>query len=194
MAPPSAFLGTRDLLTGQPVVMTEQDFRTYHSFCKKYIDEFEPKTHAEEQMVRTIADTQWRLNRARAIECNLFSFHVSQANNVVPSNNTECQTALTQARMVSTLTKELSRLSIYEMRLTQVLESTLDRLQRSQQERRAKQLESLQIAAAIRTMRQQQRQSWTPSDDGFQFTLPEIDAHLRYENLVRQATTFTARC
>ncbi len=78
MAQPAAFLGGRDPVTGQSLIMTEQDDKAYPYFCKEYFLEFDPKSHSEKQLVRTIADTQWRLNRARAIECNLLTFDLSQ--------------------------------------------------------------------------------------------------------------------
>ena len=195
MAPPAAFKATRDPVTGQAFMMTEQDFDAYYTFVKKYTAEFQPQTHDEQQMVRTIADTQWRINRANAIECNLLNFHVSQMNNIVPSSNTESQTALTLARIYGGLTKELSRMSLYEKRLNDLLVSTKKVLERTQKARRASHEESIKIAASIRTMRQKQQQTWKPSDDGFEFSIQEIDAHLNRENVVSQAKTFSAaRC
>ena len=194
MAPPANFNASRDPVTGQAFIMTDTDYHAYYAFVKKYTAEFQPQTHSEQQMVRTIADTQWRINRSRAIECNLLSYQVSQLNNIVPSNNTESQTALTLARMAAGLTKELARLSLYEQRLNKLLESTMDRLEHIQSSRRSSHNESLKIAAAIRAMRQKQQQAWAPPDHGFHHTMDEIDAHLNYEHTVRQAAAFTSRC
>jgi hypothetical protein len=194
MAPPTAFAGARDLLTGQTILMPQEDHDAYYTFVRTYSAQFQPQTFDEQQMVRTMADTQWRLNRSRAIECNLLTYQVSQLNNVVPSNHTEPQTALTLARMAGMLTKELARMSLYERRLTDVLESTRKTLERVQHARRASHEASLRIAAAIREMRKRQQQAWKPADNGFQFSLDEIDKHLNHEKVVAQAKTFTARC
>ena len=192
MAQPAAFLGGRDPLTGQSLIMTEQDDRAYQNFCKAYFDEFLPKTHSEKQLVRTIADTQWRLNRARAIECNLLTYDLSQKPDKCSSNETEAHTAFTQASTVKTLTLELSRMSMYEQRLHRVLESSMDRLTQVQKERRANELQALEVAAAIRKLKQSQREPWTPSDDGFDVTISDIDSHVRRTNLLKQAA-YTAR-
>jgi hypothetical protein len=194
MAPPSAFAGTRDPVTGQVLVMPDQDLDAYYAFVKKYTAQYQPKTHDEQQMVRTIADTQWRLNRSRAIENNFLSYHTSQLNNIVPSNNTDSQTALTMARMAAAFSREIARMSLAEKRLTSIIESTRRTLLRTQKARIASHEASMKVAAAIRTMREKQQQTWNPADDGVNHTLDEIDAHRKYENLVSQAKSFSARC
>lgn len=197
MAKPATFTGGRDPLTGQALIMTEQDDRAYQKFCQEYIDEYLPATHTERQLVRTISDTQWRLNRARALECNLLTFKVSQKPERCPSNETEAKTAFTQAVTISTLTKELSRMSSYEMRLHKVLETSLDRLVSVQDRRRTNERHALEMAGAIRKLRLSQRESWTPSDDGFELSLSEIDSHLRRTKLLKQAAAtiaFPVRC
>lgn len=192
-SPAPVFIGSRDAITGQALLMTEDDDRAYYNFCHKYVQEFQPKTFNEEQLVRTIADTQWRLNRTRAVENNLVSFHISQSSGEIPSTSAKGQAALTQAQCFGKLTRDLDRMSSYEQRLQKTLDKTYDRLERVQNERRARERESLCMAAAVRRMKQAQKQTWTPPDDGFDHTLAEIDAHLRKTTIIRQAMSFTAR-
>ena len=44
------------------------DPQGYQEFCRKLIEDLRPKGALEEQLARTMADTQWRLNRWRSIE------------------------------------------------------------------------------------------------------------------------------
>ena len=63
----------RHALTGQTVVLPEDDLAAYQSSCAQFFAELKPQGLLETKTVQTIADTYWRLDRIRAMENNLFS-------------------------------------------------------------------------------------------------------------------------
>src|SRR5215472_12585338 len=64
-------------LTGQTVVLPEEDMAAYQKHCAQFHAELKPQGLMETKTVQTIADTYWRLDRIRTMEDNLFSlgFH-----------------------------------------------------------------------------------------------------------------------
>jgi len=60
-------------LTGQTVVLPEDDLAAYENHCAQFHAELKPKGLLETKAVQTIADTYWRLARIRAMENNLCS-------------------------------------------------------------------------------------------------------------------------
>ena len=60
-------------LTGQTVVLPEDDLAAYRNSCAQFHAELKPQGLLETKAVQTIADTYWRLDRIRAMENNLFA-------------------------------------------------------------------------------------------------------------------------
>lgn len=58
-------------LTGQFYVMNEPDRLAYMAFEKEMLLEWAPVGTREKQLAITLTQNHWRLNRARALECNL---------------------------------------------------------------------------------------------------------------------------
>src|SRR6516225_6470606 len=73
----SSLNALRHGLTGQTVVLPEDDLTAYQKHCAQFHAELKPNGLLETKAVQTIADTYWRLDRIRAMENNLFSlgFH-----------------------------------------------------------------------------------------------------------------------
>ena len=69
----SSLNALRHGLTGQTVVLPEDDLAAYQKHCAQFHAELKPQGLLETKAVQTIADTYWRLDRIRAMENNLFS-------------------------------------------------------------------------------------------------------------------------
>src|SRR5436190_13328446 len=63
-------------LTGQTVVLPEDDLAAYRRSSAQFHAELKPHGLLETKAVQTIADTYWRLDRIRAMENNLFALGV----------------------------------------------------------------------------------------------------------------------
>jgi hypothetical protein len=55
-------------LDGRIVVLPTEAMEVYKAFAKELVDSLHPEAPMERQLAQTVADTQWRLNRARSFE------------------------------------------------------------------------------------------------------------------------------
>src|SRR6202023_1203475 len=69
-------------LTGQVTTMKEEDRAAHDQFCQALIRSLAPEGAMETQLAQRIATDSWRLNRASAIEDNLFALglHENEGN------------------------------------------------------------------------------------------------------------------
>jgi len=63
-------------LTGQIVVMPSEDLHAYKRHIQSFTDEYKPANATESQLVQSLADAAWRLNRVAALESNILSLSV----------------------------------------------------------------------------------------------------------------------
>src|SRR5208337_2773263 len=85
----SSLNALRHGLTGQTVVLPSEDLAAYQAFTKRFFDDLQPRGMVEEQLVQTLADASWRLNRARAIETNLLTLGQVEAEGGITSGHPE---------------------------------------------------------------------------------------------------------
>src|SRR5258708_5138126 len=57
--------------TGQTIILPAQDLVAYQAFTRTFFDRYKPVDIIEKQLVQSLADTSWRLNRVAALEHNL---------------------------------------------------------------------------------------------------------------------------
>src|SRR5580704_9626567 len=60
-------------LTGHISLLPTEDREAHDAFCNELVDSFTPETPMENQLAQSVAEDSWRLNRARAIENNMFA-------------------------------------------------------------------------------------------------------------------------
>src|ERR1700675_2185458 len=65
-------------LTGQTVVLPTEDHSAYERHSQSFLDQYHPKDATETQLVQSLIDTSWRMNRAAAVETNLFSLGITE--------------------------------------------------------------------------------------------------------------------
>jgi hypothetical protein len=107
-------------LTGQTVVLPEDDLAVYQKHCAQFHAELKPQGLLETKAVQTIADTYWRLDRIRAMENNLFSLGFQEQPGELASDPA-IHCALAQAKALESRGDLFARLSLYEQRLTRTL-------------------------------------------------------------------------
>ena len=142
-------------LSGQTVLMPWEDREAYQSHCASFLKTLAPVGDIETQTAQGIADDQWRLNRARAVDTNLFALgHFDYA---PETGHPQIDAALTSARVFRDNSKVFVNLSLYEQRINRSLEKNFDRLEALQATRRAQEHE-----AKISQIRQNKARLSTP--------------------------------
>ncbi len=123
-------------LTGQTVVLPTEDLQAYKTFFDDFVVHYQPVGPVERQLVQTIADTGWRLNRISAMEHSSLSIaaaeKVDQANAAGDLRAEACAQALAFGEQ----SEKMVRLSLYEQRLSRQLERSLKLIKETQADRK----------------------------------------------------------
>jgi hypothetical protein len=163
----SSLNALRHGLTGQIVVMPNEDLAAYQRHVKALNDEYNPQGHTEALLVQAIADATWRLNRVASTEATLQA--VAAADQPDPIQEAIAASAASQS-------KGMSSLSIHGERLSRQFERSLRQLRELQKIRRAQEQSDLNDLLNIMQVYKSKGQTYIPSNDGFVFTKHQIDA------------------
>ena len=174
-------------LTGHTIVLPTEDHSAYQRHSQAFLDEYRPKGATETQLVQSLLDSSWQLNRASAVETNLFSLGITEMEDRIRATNPEAETALAMALAYREHNRAFSNIGIYRQRLTREFERTLILLRQIQSERRTNEERQLDNAAKILKMHQDENLPYQPSDDGFVFSKAEIESYIGREERWQQA-------
>jgi len=166
-------------LTGHTIVLPTEDLAAYQQHCRRYLDDLQPQSILEQQLVQTISETAWRLNRIPALETNLLTLGITEHEPVINTSEPQARTALAMASALRDQTRVLATLSSHEQRLSRQFHRALTELRALQAERRQHSEEQMERAAALLEMHQAQELPYNPADDGFVFSNDEIKTHIR---------------
>jgi hypothetical protein len=132
----SSLNARRHNLTGQVTAMTPEDRAAHDAFSAGIIKSMAPEGELELALAHRIATDFWRLNRASAIEDNIFALGFSEhADDNI--DQPEIQAAFAAARTFLAEGKSIELLTLYEQRLNRSLQKNLAVLQSLQAVRKA---------------------------------------------------------
>jgi hypothetical protein len=121
----SSLNALRHGLTGHIIVLPTEDHAAYETHTQRLFADLQPKGALEEQLVQSLADTSWRINRVAALETNLLALGIHEQSANISTAHPEVQTALAMAASVREQIRALSNLSSHEHRLSRQFERTL---------------------------------------------------------------------
>lgn len=151
------------LTAASPVLPTEDPI-AFETHTRAFLDEYQPATPTETQLVRELSDIAWRLNRIPLLEARL----LSGADGL----------AILDAHRL------LQNLGVQSHRLSRQFHKALDQLRAIQLDRRTREARDLKQAAALFEMHKHKGIQYDPTEDGFVFSTSEIEAHAHH--LMRQ--------
>ena len=183
----SSLNALRHGLTGHVIVLPSEDHAAYDHHTRRLFDDLQPKGALEEQLVQSLSDTSWRINRIAALETNLLALGIHEQSNNIDTAHPEVHTALAMAAAVREQTRALSNLSSHEHRLSRQFERTLQQLREIQAERREKEKDQMEKAAKILQLHQAEGTPYNPAEDGFVFSNDEIETSIRRTHRLRDA-------
>jgi hypothetical protein len=142
------------------------------------------------QLTQRILTDSWRLNRASAIEDNIFALGQLQNGGQACPDVPQIDAALTTARVFTPESKQLQLLTLYEQRLNRAVQKNLALLQALQATRKAEHQAAMKEAASLLKLSEMKGLEYSPAKDGFVFSTPEIHAAIdRAQRLQRASTT-----
>jgi hypothetical protein len=175
-------------LTGQTVVLPTEDHSAYQRHSQSFLDEYRPQGATETQLVQSLLDTSWQLNRAAAVETNLFSLGITEMEDRIRANHPEAEDALAMALAFREHNRAFANIGTYRQRLARQFERTLVLLRQIQAERRITEERQLNQAAKILKMHKDENLPYEPTQDGFVFSNAEIETYINREERWQQAT------
>jgi hypothetical protein len=168
-------------LTGRTVLLPGEDAEAYRTHCQNWIEVHKPVGYEESELVQTLADTRWRQDRAFALEQNLFALGQVEFSELFSQELPEVRNSLIQAHTFRAYQKEFRSLITQQGRLDRSFLRDLAKLHELQQQR--KQRESLRAAqlrkaATAYAAASKERKPFNPAQNGFEFSIAEIEEFL----------------
>ena len=174
-------------LTGQTVVLPTEDHSAYQRHSQSFLDEYRPQGATETQLVQSMIDSSWRINRAAAVETNLFSLGITEMEDRIPASQPDADAALAMAMAFREHARAFSQISIYSQRLNRQFERALEQLRAIQAERRTHESRQLFDAATLFKVHQEDGLPYNPAEDGFVFSNPQIETYVRRQARLEDA-------
>ncbi len=183
----SSLNALRHGLTGHVVVLPTEDLTAYQRHLQRFVDQFQPKGALEDQLVQSLGDTTWRLNRVPAIEATFLTLAAEDQLDSIHTNEPRAASALALAQAFHQQSQALANISIYEQRLARLFDRTLKQLREIQAERREQERRQMNDAAEILEMQQERDIPYDPAQDGFVFSTAEIQTFIQRRDRLDEA-------
>ena len=169
-------------LTGRTVLLPTDDAAEYERHIRAYQDELKPFGQRESDLLRSIADTSWRLARIPGLEMAIYAKGRVQFAESFNDHDLSLRPAMIELQTHLTYEKQLRNLQLQEARLHRRREKDTAELRRLQEERRQeikqKQVEALDVAVRKYVLDKEDKKPFNPIEHGFEFSMHEIKDHL----------------
>src|SRR3954470_13823704 len=127
-------------LTGRTVLLPSEDAAVYQEHVTRFQKELQPVGERETELVQSLADTQWRLNRIPGLEFGLFAIGRKRYADLFEEETDEqIRAALLDAHILMTEAKHFKNLHLQESRLRRQYRQDLQELQERQAQRKEEQ-------------------------------------------------------
>jgi len=167
-------------LTGHISLLPTEDREAHDAFCHELIDSLTPESPMEQQLAQAIAEDSWRLNRARAIENNMFALGHGH-------ERREAQIALADAATFLRQAAAFNLLSIYEQRINRNVQRNMKLLKDLKTERKAQHQQALEEAKLLAQLNLMNGLAYEPERNGFVFSHAEINRAIDRDNRLKAA-------
>ena len=180
----SSLNALRHGLTGQVVLLPDEDIEAYNAFTAAIVTNFSVEGAIEAQLAHSYANFQWRINRVSTLEDNMFSLGLMEG--VAENLNLEhpaVHVATSNAKTFRQTAGEFDKLSMYGQRLVNQSEKVLKQLKQLQEERRRTQREQMTEAILAYEAHVKVNAAFNPKENGFDFTVAQIESSRRRRQL-----------
>jgi hypothetical protein len=182
---------SRHNLTGQVTAMTPEDRKAHDAFSAGLIKSMAPEGELELQLAQRVATDSWRLNRASAIEDNIFALGHFRGPNDLDIEQAELHAAMTAARTFSREAKTIELLTLYEQRLNRSIHKNMATLQALQAARKAEKRAAMEEAARLLELSEMNGLPYEPAQtyesNGFVFSIAQLRSLIHRNRLQTEA-------
>jgi hypothetical protein len=178
-------------LTAQVCLMPEEDRTAFNQFCAELAASLAPSNFMERQLAHSIAEDNWRLNRARALENNVLALGHYGPEGDLETGHPEIHAAITAAQVYSANPHQFQLLTLYIQRTNRDIHRNFELLRKLQVESKAERSAALTEAADLRQLNQMKRlpdqTNVVSIEIGFVFSTPEIDSAITRRRHLKEA-------
>ena len=171
------FNAVKNGLTGQTVFLPDENAALYEAHIRDYEKLYQPVGPEESALVRSIADTRWRLNRIPGLEMALMTNGRLEAATEYPEINEFDRSTLIEIYVMLKYEKQFRNLHLQEARLARRREKELAELKSLQQERKANESAALERATQAYLLARHRNEPADPPEIGFEFSKQRFDSH-----------------
>lgn len=175
------------VVTGQVPVLADEDREAFNRFSDGMIRSLAPEGEVELQLAHRIVKDHWRLNRASALEDNLFALGDAQHRHSIRAHDPQAHAALTAARTFAQEGKQFQLITLYEQRINRTLHKNIALLRELQTERKAIREARMKEAQLLLQVSAINGLTYEPAKDGFVFSSAEIVAALDRSHRLEEA-------
>jgi hypothetical protein len=183
-------------LTGRTVLLAAEDAAAYQKHIQGFFDGYKPSTAAEEALVQSVADTEWRLLRIPALEMGIYALGRIELAAKFNQEDPAVRASLIEAHIFLTYQKQLNNLSVQEGRLRKQRETDTSELLKLQRQRKELEEKRMREASNLYEDAQKADQPFDPAEFGFEFSIEQIEQHLddvMKRIAIRQHTYFSEK-
>lgn len=141
----SSLNAVKTALTGRTVLLTTDDAAAYEQHLRDYDKELKPMTPRERELVQSLADTAWRLDRIPGLEMAIYGKGRIHFAEQFDDHEPALRLGLIELETFLTYEKQLRNLQLQEARLHRRREKDAAELRQLQQERNRREREELEI-------------------------------------------------
>lgn len=160
-------------LTGRTVLLVGDDAAEYDRRLRAFAEEYAPVGQREADLVQSIADSWWRLQRIPNLENALFAQGYVEFADAFEDHDPALRLGLIQAQAFLKYEKQIRNLNLQESRLFRRYEKDRAELRELQQLRRNREMEALETAHLQHHPAATDAAPVEPLSNGFEFSTVE---------------------
>jgi hypothetical protein len=165
-------------LTARTVLLPAEDAARYEQHVCEFFAELQPVGPRETELVRSLADTSWRVARIPGLEMTIFAHGRIQFADQFADRELALQPCLIEMHTFLHYEKQLRNLQLQEGRLRRQREKDAAELRQLQQDRGAREKQDLQMVAGLYAAAKNDGKPFRPADYGFEFSIDDIENYL----------------
>ena len=164
-------------LTGRTVLLPTEDAALYEAHLSGFVKRYAPSGEDEQNLVQSLADTEWRLLRIPSLEMGIYAVGRLEFADLFATEDDSVRKHLIEAKIFLVYQRQLNNLSIQEGRLRRQREKDSAALRELQDKRKRQAQARLDQAARlyIQAVREDRHELFEPAAFGFEFSLDDIE-------------------
>jgi hypothetical protein len=173
----SSLNAVKTALTGRTILLPTEDAAAYEQYVREYAKDLSPEGQRESDLVQSIADSSWRLQRIPVLEAAIYAQGRIQFDNHFDEYDASLRSSLIDLQTHLTYEKQLRNLHIQEARLHRRREKDLAELRELQKERNQNRKNALEAAFRLYTLAKRANQPFDLAQLGFEFSMDDLQAY-----------------